>query len=59
MPDGTLIRHGFGPTDKTTQAPGTWKFDGKILALRDDARGAASQKLKIVSAGPDRLVFEG
>ena len=49
-PDGSLVEHGIGATDKRTQSAGRWQLDGDTLKV-------GARAMKVVSAAPDRLVL--
>lgn len=55
-PDGTMVEHGIGPTDRPTRREGTWELrsDGR-LALRPGG-GGDERVLDVVSVTADRLV---
>jgi hypothetical protein len=48
-PDGTLIDHGIGPTDRRTKSKGKWKLEGEELRVGERA-------MKIVGIDRQRLV---
>ena len=56
LPDGRLVEHGIGPTDKRQITEGRWEFAGDDRLILRRA-GAAPRALRVLSAEADRLVI--
>jgi hypothetical protein len=57
--DGSLIRTGIGPTDRTQQSQGHWKLeDGEKLEFYTGSDPAPSRVMEIAEADKDRLVVK-
>jgi len=56
LPDGRLVEHGIGPTDKRQIIEGRWEFAGDDRLILHRA-GAAPRTLRVLSAEADRLVI--
>ena len=54
--DGSLLRYGLGPTDRTETSRGTWRLEGDRLEFCPGTKDAPEQVFEIVSSSPDRLV---
>jgi hypothetical protein len=59
-PDGTMIEHAPGPTDRGQDVPGTWTFAEGDALLEFSASSSAGQRrvMRIVSAGKNKLVLK-
>lgn len=58
-PDGTLVRFGPGPTDKTATNDGRWEIkEGDRLALYPSNSDKPLSVMKIEFLAPDRLVLQ-
>jgi hypothetical protein len=58
-PDGTLVEHGPGPTDRPQESPGSWKLEGDdTLAFFAKKSSEPSKKMKIASLDENRLVVK-
>jgi len=58
-PDGCLVEHGIGPTDRREQSEGRWKLEGgNSLAFYKESKPKPYRVLRVVSAGKDRLVIK-
>jgi hypothetical protein len=58
-PDGTLIRHGIGPTDKVEKTGGTWKLiDDTTLAFFEKPSAKPMLTMRISSVDKERLVVK-
>jgi hypothetical protein len=51
--DGSTVVHSPGPVDVPEEAAGTWELEGETLRL---ATGGAERSMRVVAAGPERLV---
>ena len=58
-PDGRLVEHGMGPTDRREQTEGRWKVEGgNSLAFYEGSKSKPHRVLRVVSSSNDRLVIE-
>lgn len=58
-PDGTVIEIGIGPTDRPSQASGTWQIkDDDMIAFYGESESTPSRVMRIASADNDRLVIK-
>lgn len=57
-PDGSMVRHGWGATDRSQRAVGTWKLEGDKLFLSTATDRETPRGLKILSVSADRLEVE-
>jgi hypothetical protein len=58
-PDGGLVEHGPGPTDRREETEGRWKLEGgERLAFYEASQSKPHRVLHVVSAGRDRLVIQ-
>jgi hypothetical protein len=56
-PDGTLIEHGIGPTDRREVNEGTWTLGDDYLTFQEPSQ-SGSRRLHIISVENDRMVIK-
>jgi hypothetical protein len=54
--DHTVTEIGYGPTDRPTGTPGTWRISGRRLEFTT-ADGSGTRSLEIESISPERIVI--